>query len=77
MPAPGAPAAAEAYAAAVGGQAFDEDQLGDAIDSAKQLVGTGQSQMRFEASEVQPLGPYVFIAALFPLSFLLWRRNVA
>jgi hypothetical protein len=33
--------------------------------------------MRFESSEVQPLGPYVFIAALFPLAFLLWRRNVA
>jgi hypothetical protein len=77
VPAPGASAAADAYAAAVGGQAFDEDQLGDAIDAAKQLVGTGQSRMRFEASEVQPLGPYVFLAALFPLSFLLWRRNVS
>jgi hypothetical protein len=67
---------AQSYAAAVGGQAFDEDQLDEAIESARNIVGTGRSRMRFEASDVQPLGPYVFLAALFPLTFLLWRRNL-
>jgi hypothetical protein len=75
-PEPGAAATAEEYAQAVGGQAFDEGQVGDAIAAAKRIVGTGRSRMRFEASDVQPLGPYVFLAALFPLSFLLWRRNL-
>jgi hypothetical protein len=76
VPQPGAGAMAQSYAAAVGGQAFDEDQLDEAIDSARNIVGTGRSRMRFEASDVQPLGPYVFLAALFPLTFLLWRRNL-
>jgi hypothetical protein len=75
-PAGGAAATAQAYAQAVGGQAFDEDHVEDAISAASQIVGTGPSRMRVEASDVQPLGPYVFLAALFPLSLLLWRRNL-
>jgi len=75
-PAPGAAATARVYADAVGGEAFDEDHVGDAISAAERAVGSGPSRTRVEASDVQPLGPYVFLAALFPLSFLLWRRNL-
>jgi hypothetical protein len=75
-PSPSAAAAAAAYAQAIGGQAFGENQLPQAIDAAKQVVGTGRSRMRFESSDVRPLGPFVFLAALFPLSALLWRRNL-
>ena len=75
-PAGGAAATAKAYAEAVGGRAFDENQVQDAISAANQIVATGPSRMRVEASDVEPLGPYVFLAALFPLSFLLWRRNL-
>jgi hypothetical protein len=70
-------AAAEAYAAAVGGRAFAEDELDDAVNAARDTIGTGRTALRIEASDVRPLGPYVFLAALLPLSFLLWRRNVA
>jgi von Willebrand factor type A domain len=76
-PSPGSAAAAQAYADAVGGRAFSEDELDDAIGAGRDAVGTGRSTMRVESSDVRPLGPYVFLAALVPLSFLLWRRNVA
>lgn len=76
-PSPGSAAAAKFYAEAVGGRAFGEDELDDAIAAAREAVGTGRSTMRVESSDVRPLGPYAFLAALVPLSFLLWRRNVA
>jgi hypothetical protein len=77
QPDPASAAAADAYAQAVGGQAFAEDELDDAIDAARDAVGSGRSTLRLEASDVRPLGPFVFLAALVPLSFLLWRRNLA
>lgn len=77
VPDPNSVAAAEAYAAAVGGRAFGEDELDEAVDAARETIGTGRSALRVEASDVRPLGPFVFIAALVPLSFLLWRRNLA
>jgi von Willebrand factor type A domain len=77
QPDPASPAAAEAYAEAVGGRAFAEDDLDAAIDAARKAVGSGRARLRNEASDVRPLGPFVFLAALAPLSFLLWRRNIA
>jgi hypothetical protein len=74
---PASAAAAEAYAAAVGGRAFAEDELDRAIEAARRAIGSGRSTVRVEASDVRPLGPFVFLAALAPLSFLLWRRNLA
>jgi von Willebrand factor type A domain len=76
-PSPGSGATAGVYAEAVGGRAFSEDQLDEALAAAREAVGTGRSSLRVESSDVRPLGPYVFLAALVPLSFLLWRRNVA
>jgi von Willebrand factor type A domain len=76
-PDPGSAAAGQAYADAVGGRAFAEDDLDQAIDAARDAIGTGRSTLRLEASDVRPLGPFVFLAALFPLGFLLWRRNIA
>jgi hypothetical protein len=77
LPDPASAAAATAYAQAVGGRAFAEDELDEAIDAARDAIGTGHSTVRFEASDVRPLGPFVFLGALVPLSFLLWRRNLA
>jgi von Willebrand factor type A domain len=76
-PSPGSAAAAKVYAEAVGGRAFSEDELDHAIAAAREAVGTGRSTLRVESSDVRPLGPYVFLVALVPLSLLLWRRNVA
>jgi von Willebrand factor type A domain len=76
QPDPASASFADAYAQAVGGQAFAEDELHDAIDAARDAIGSGPSAPRVEASDVRPLGPFVFLAALVPLSFLLWRRNI-
>lgn len=77
QPDPASASAAAAYAEAVGGRAFAEDELDEAADAAREAIGTGRSAVRVEASDVRPLGPFVFLAALAPLSFLLWRRNLA
>jgi hypothetical protein len=76
QPDPASAVAAEAYAEAVGGRAFAEDELDAAIDAARKAVGSGRARLRNEASDVRPLGPFVFLAALAPLSLLLWRRNL-
>jgi hypothetical protein len=76
-PDPGSAAAAERLARAVGGEAFDEDELGDAIDAARARIGRGKTVVRTEQSSVEPLGPYVFLSALLPLGLLLYRRNLA
>jgi hypothetical protein len=70
-------AVAERLAATVGGRSFDEDELDDAVAAARSAVGTGATVVRTEQSEIDPLGPYVFLAALLPLGFLLYRRNLA
>jgi hypothetical protein len=75
-PDPTSAAAARSYAAAVGGRAFDENDLDGAIAAARETIGTGRTSVRVEASDVKPLGPFVFLVALAPLSFLLWRRNL-
>lgn len=68
---------AERLASAVSGEAFDEDDLDDAIAAAKRRIGEGETVVRTEQSDIEPLAPYVFLAALLPLGFLLYRRNLA
>jgi hypothetical protein len=69
--------AARRLASAVGGEAFDEDDLDAAIGAARTRIGEGKAAVRSEQSDIEPLGPYVFLAALLPLGFLLYRRNIA
>lgn len=76
-PDPGSAAAAERLASAVGGEAFHEDDLDAALGAARTAVGEGETVVRAEQSDIEPLGPYVFLAALVPLGFLLYRRNLA
>lgn len=68
---------AESYVRAVKGQTFDERELGAAIAAARSKLGSGTSVTYVKTADVRPLGPFVLLAALFPLGFLLWRRNVA
>ena len=68
---------AQRLAEATGGRAFDEDELDDAVGAAKDVVGEGVTEMRIVRTDIDPLAPYVFLAALLPLGFLLYRRNLA
>lgn len=77
-PDPASAASAERLAEAVGGRAFDEDELDDAIGAARSAVGEGPMVVtRSEQTDIDPLAPYVFLAGLLPLGFLLYRRNFA
>lgn len=77
-PDPSSAAAAERLASAAGGEAFAEDELASAVDAARQVIGEGRAPtIRSEQTDVRPLAPYVFLLALLPLGFLLYRRNLA
>jgi hypothetical protein len=68
---------AQIYARAVHGQTFDENQLGDAVQAARAEFGRGSSTVSVKTVDIQPLGPFLLLVALLPLSFLLVRRNLA
>ncbi len=68
---------AQQLAEAAGGRTFDEDELDDAVGAAQDVVGEGVTEMRIVRTDIDPLAPYVFLAALLPLGFLLYRRNLA
>lgn len=69
-------AAAQQYAQQVRGETFDEDELDAAIEAVKAKLGTKSTVTRVRTVDIEPLGPYVLIAALLPLGFLLVRRNL-
>jgi hypothetical protein len=75
VPEEGAAESAESFAEATGGAAFEEDELGKAVEAARR--GAGEGRPRAESREVEPtpLASYAFAAAFLPLAFLLWRRN--
>lgn len=76
-PDPASAVAAQQYAQQVRGEAFHEDQLDAAIEAVRTKLGSKAAITRVRTVDIEPLGPYVLIAALLPLSFLLIRRNVA
>ena len=75
VPEEGAAEAAETFAEATGGAAFDDDELGQAIDAVRSGAGEGGPQAESKEIEPTPLASYAFAAAFLPLAFLLWRRN--
>ena len=54
-----------------------EDELDAAIDAVRGRLGSESTITRVRTVDIEPLGPFVLIAALLPLSFLLIRRNLA
>jgi VWA domain-containing protein len=76
VPDPASAANAEQYAQAVKGETFDEAELSAVTASIRAKLGSGSSVSLVKTVDIQPLGPFVLIAALLPLSFLLVRRNL-
>jgi hypothetical protein len=63
-------------ASLLGANVYGERELGAATAAAERFLGSGPKTPRtFEAERVA-LMPYVVLAALLPLAFVLWRRNV-
>jgi von Willebrand factor type A domain len=63
-------------AAATGGRAFDEDEVGEVAGHVREFVGEGDSRPLGEDTARMSLAPYLFLGAFVPLGFLLWRRNL-
>ena len=66
----------EQAASLVNGRVYSEDEVGRAAAAEREIVGSGESRERKLEGERLPLMPYVTLAALFPLGFLILKRNV-
>jgi len=65
-----------AHAAAMtGGSVYDESQLGKIASAARRIVGRGPETGQVSAYARIALAPWVALAGIFPLGFLLYRRN--
>jgi hypothetical protein len=74
-PDPQAHASARRIASAGHGEVLGED-AGAVVSAAKAFLGTGrETKVREQRTRVS-LGPYVALAALLPLGFVLLRRNL-
>lgn len=60
----------------MGGKLFSEAKLGDAIRTERALVGSGVKVKVRNDRRPMVLAPFSVLAAVFPLGFLLWRRNL-
>ena len=58
------------------GQMFSEHDCGGIVRAARAAVGHAQSHSAVSAYARVPLAPWFILAAIAPLAFLLWRRNL-
>ena len=63
-------------ASVIDGRAFDEGQIGAATAAARRLLGKGPIVPLGQGLRVIALSRWFALAALAPLGFLLWRRNI-
>jgi hypothetical protein len=76
VPDPTSAASVRTLASLTGGQAFNEHQLGDAVDAVRADIGNGPARGEtFERTRTQ-LAAWFAAAALVPLALLLFRRNL-
>lgn len=75
LPDPGSAAELERAASLVGGRVFSEAEVATAGDAIAASVGEGPTGDRTIAGARLALMPWVTLAALLPLAFVLWRRN--
>ncbi len=71
-----APSSLAGVADLVDGQLFAESDLDAAEAAIRQAAGEGPTRLRKLEGERLALMPWVTLAALVPLAFLLYRRNV-
>lgn len=75
-PDPASGAMLEQVGSLMGGRIFNENQLGPIRATAERILGSGPTSGRRVEGQRLALMPYVTLAVLMPLAFLLWRRNV-
>ena len=75
-PDPASSAELATIARTMGGQVFTEADVAAAAEMQRELAGRGPKRPSGEEREPTALAPYPILAALVPLSVLLWRRNL-
>ena len=65
----------DAAAETLGGNVYDESELGAAIAKARDLLGEGVTVTQGERRNQLALAPYLAGAVFLPLALLLWRRD--
>ncbi len=63
-------------ASLVGGQVFAEDDAAGAVREARRLLGSGPTRERELEGGRRALMPWITLAAVLPLGFVLLRRNL-
>ena len=76
-PDPGSVETVTKLARAAHGRAFAETELESAKGALRALLGEGASRPLWEERSRTELAPWLSLAALVPLGFILWRRNLA
>jgi hypothetical protein len=71
----GARATLDRVGSLIDGRVFSEDDADDVIAAAREIVGQGKTRQRELAGERLALMPWVTLATVLPLGFLLARRN--
>jgi hypothetical protein len=66
----------EDLARATGGEIFSPDDTDGIVDAVRRSVGSGPEVERGQLLRVVGLGQWLALAALLPLGYLLWRRNL-
>ena len=63
-------------AAAAAGRAFRERELPQAKRALRELLGDGTRRPLWRESSRTELAPWLALAAVLPLGFILYRRNL-
>jgi hypothetical protein len=63
------------FATLMDGKSFPETQIGAVAAAAQAGIGHSGTQRRIESYARVSLAPWVMLAGVLPLAFLLWRRN--
>ena len=72
-----APTVVEGLAEAARGNAFDSGHLADVEATLRKEIGSTNASLQGTRTKTTTLAPYVALAALIPLAFVLWQRNLA
>jgi hypothetical protein len=70
-----ASALAEVSALAGGGRPLGEQDTAQAVSAARDAVGYAGTRERIDSYARIALAPWIVLAGIVPLGFLLWRRN--
>jgi hypothetical protein len=76
VPDPSSDAALRDLTTITGGRVFEENQVGAVERAARVAMGHARAEPVVAGYARVPLAPWFVLAGLFPLAYLVWRRNL-